>query len=344
MNTSVRRLLVAISVMLTLVFVGSLGFFILGQGRWNVGDCVFMTVITLSTVGFGELSNMGDVPGARVLTIGLIVSGVGVLAYVQGNLTALLVEGVIGQAWRRNRMKAAIESLKNHIVVAGAGATGRHVIEELVLTKTPFVVIDLNRPLLERMSEEMMQGKMLYVVEDATHDHALLAANIQTARGVVAALTHDKDNLFVTLSARGLNATARIVSKVVEDEAMAKMTRAGATSAVSPTMIGGRRMVSEIIRPNVTEFLDIMLRDKDRNLRLEEVLIPAGSPFVGSALKDTPIRSKTKLLVVAVRDSERAFLYNPEPDYVLAAGVTLVVLGDTDQVGTLRSLVLPAAF
>ena len=342
MNASLRRLLVAVSVMASLVALGTVGFFALGHGRWTLGDTLFMTVITLSTVGFGELSNMGEVPGARALTMGLIVSGIGVLAYVQGNLTALLVEGVIGQVWRKRRMKAAIESIKDNVVVAGAGATGKHVIEELMLTTTPFVVIDLNRPLLERMSEELMHGKMLYVVEDATHDSALLAANIGKARAVVAALTLDKDNLFVTLSARSLNPTAKIVAKIVEDESVPKMAKAGATSTVSPTMIGGRRMVSEIIRPEVTEFLDLMLRDKQRNLRLEEVKIPDGSSFANRQLKDTPIRSKTKLLVVAVRDASRAFIYNPEPDYVLMAGVTLVVLGDTDQVTTLRELVRSA--
>src|SRR5207247_2448501 len=120
---------------------------------------------------------------------------------------------------------------------------------------------------------------------DATEDHVLVEANIAKARGVVAALTHDKDNLYVTLSARSLNPTARIVSKVIEEEAGAKMRKAGATSIVSPTAIGGRRMASEVIRPEVNEFLDQMLRDKDKNLRLEEVVIPEGSPLIGMTLK-----------------------------------------------------------
>jgi voltage-gated potassium channel len=298
-----------------------------------------MTIITISTVGFGELSNMGEVPGARLLTVSLIVSGVGALAYVQGNLTALLVEGVLGQVWRRNRMRAHIESLADHVVVAGAGATGRHVIDELIATRTPFVVIDRNLELLQRISRDQMGGKMLYVHDDATHDHALLTANVKDARGVVAALTEDKDNLFVTLSARSLNAKARIVAKVVEDEASPKMLRAGATAVVSPTMIGGRRMVSELIRPQVTEFLDIMLRDRDKNLRLEEIVLPPSSAFMGKALKDVPIRAKTKLLVVALRMTDRSFVYNPEPEFILEAGMTLIVMGDQDGVATLRDMV-----
>lgn len=236
-------------------------------------------------------------------------------------------------------MRKAIEALSGHIVVAGAGSTGKHTLEELVLTQTPFVVIDRNLEHLQRISEDLMQGKLLFVHGDATDDHVLVAAGVIRARGVVAALTHDKDNLYVTLSARSLNAAARIVSKVTEAEAAPKMLKAGATSIVNPTMIGGRRMASECIRPVVNEFLDQMLRDKDRNLRLEEVAIPTGSTWIGTTLKDTPIRRETRALVVAVRETNRAFTYNPEPDMMLLEGTVLVVMGETDSIVRLRRLV-----
>lgn len=337
-----RRLVVAAFLLLVLVMGGSAGYFTLGAGRWSFGECIYMTVITLSTVGFGELSRMGEVPGARALTVVLIVGGIGTLAYVQANVTALLVEGVIGQALRRNRMRKKIEMLAGHIVVAGSGSTGKHVIEELIVTKTPFVVIDRAADHLQRLSEQMMNGEMLYVHGDATEDHVLLLAGIARASGVVAALTHDKDNLFVTLSARSLNPNARIVSKVTEDESAPKMLKAGATAVVSPTQIGGRRMASELIRPEVNEFLDQMLRDKDKSLRLEEVAVPRGSPYVGRALRDAPIRKETNLLVIAVRQPEtREFVYNPEPDFVLNPGMTLVVMGEADGVKKLRALVTP---
>ena len=339
MNASIRRLLAALGVLLSLTLVGAAGFWTLGHGRWTFGDCLYMTVITLSTVGFAELGHMADVPGARVLTVGLIVSGVGALAYVQGNLTALLVEGAIGNAWRRNRMRKQISVQSGHIVVAGCGSTGKHVIEELIATKTPFVVIDIDQAHLDRISGDFMDGKMLYVTGDATDDHVLIAAGIRSARGIVAALTHDKDNLFVTLSARSLNPSARIVSKIIEDDAAPKMIKAGATSVVNPTMIGGRRMASELIRPEVNEFLDQMLRDKDKNLRLEEVTIPEKSSFIGMSLKDTPFRRETKLLVVAVRDTERTFTYNPDPELVMTRGTTLIVMGEPDSVVKLRKMV-----
>src|SRR5579859_689613 len=339
LHATVRRLIFAVGVFATLVALGTAGYFALGGGRWTVADCAYMTVITISTVGFFELGHMREVPGARVLTVGLIIGGVGVLAYMQSNLTALLVEGVIGQAWRRRRMQREIAKLSGHIVVAGAGGTGKHVIEELTATQTPFVVIDRSDHVLRQVSDDIVAGKMLYVHGDATADHVLLAAGLQRARGVVAALTHDKDNLYVTLSARSLNASARIVSKVVEDEAAPKILKAGASAIVNPTMIGARRLAGELIRPEVHEFLDQMLRDKDRNLRLEEVVVERTSSFAGRALKDTPIRRETRALVVAVRGSDREFVYNPEPDYVIAAGATLIVLGETDSIVKLRTLV-----
>jgi voltage-gated potassium channel len=343
-NPSVRRLIVALGVFATLVAVGTVGYFLLGHGRWGLADCGYMTVITISTVGFFELGHMRDVAGARPLTVGLIISGVGVLAYMQSNLTALLVEGVIGHALRRRRMQIDIGKLSQHIVVAGAGGTGKHVIEELAATQTPFVAIDLNEQVLKDVAVEVCGGKMLYVHGDATADHALLAAGVQRARGVVAALTHDKDNLYVTLSARSLNAAARIVSKVVEDEAAPKILKAGASSTVNPSMIGARRLASELIRPEVNEFLDQMLRDKDKTLRLEEVTVGRGSSFVGLALKDTPIRRETRALVVAIRATairatDPAFVYNPEPDYVILEGTTLIVLGEADSIVRLRRLV-----
>jgi voltage-gated potassium channel len=340
-HASIRRLVVALGVFAALVAVGTVGYFVLGRGQWDLPDCAYMTVITISTVGFYELGHLKEVPGARALTIVLIIGGVGVLAYMQSNLTALLVEGVIGQAWRRRRMQGDIARLSRHIVVAGAGGTGKHVVEELVATQTPFVVIDRDEATLSALSTDLCGGKMLYVHGDATLDHVLLAAGIERARGVVAALTQDKDNLYVTLSARSLNANARIVSKVVDDEAAPKILKAGASSIVNPTMIGARRLAGELIRPEVHEFLDLMVRDKDKNLRLEEVAVARGSTFVGMALKDTPIRRETRALVVAVRGADRVFRYNPEPDHVITEGTTLIVLGEADSIVRLRTLVAP---
>jgi voltage-gated potassium channel len=329
--------------MVLVAVTGATLYFVLGRGRWTFGDCVYMAVITISTVGFGELNRMSDVRGAQAVTLALIGGGLGVIAYFQANLTTLLLEGSVSQVLRRNRMRKKIIELRGHVVVAGAGSTGRHVIDELVATQRPFVVIERNREHAEQLSQELMDGQMLVVNGDATGDHALLQAGVDRASGVVAALTHDKDNLFVTLSARSLNATARIVAKVVDEETAPKMLTAGADCVVSPAMIGGRRMASELVRPEVTEFLDQMLRDKDRALRIEEVVVRAGSPLANVALKETPIRRDTGTLVIAIRKAGGTFTYNPEPSVVIEEGCTLVAIGEPDHIRKLRLLAGEAA-
>lgn len=235
-------------------------------------------------------------------------------------------------------MKKQIEDLSGHVVVAGIGSTGLHAVEELVASKHPFVVIDTNKHRLERLSEEVADNKMLYVIGDATDDATLMAAGIVRASAVIAALTEDKDNLYVTLSARTLNPGARIVAKVIGADAAPKMLRAGASTTVSPNMIGGRRMASEVIRPRVVELIDQMLHTKTEQLRLEEVVVPEGSSFVGKSLREAPIRAETNLLVVALRVGE-GLLYNPEPSTVLDVGTVLVVIGPHENIQKLRDLV-----
>jgi voltage-gated potassium channel len=215
-----------------------------------------------------------------------------------------------------------------------------HAIEELYATRTPFVAIDRSREVLDRLSREVAGGDMLYVVGDATDDSVLMQAGITRAKGVIAALTDDKDNLFVTLSARSLNAGARIIAKVIAPDAAPKMMRAGANATVSPNMIGGRRLASELVRPTVTEFIDQMLREREEILRLDEVMIPDGSSFVGKSLREVPIRAETKLLVVALR-VDKKFIYNPEPGAVIEVGTVLVVLGAAANVARLRELIRP---
>ena len=334
-----RRLGSAIALVASVIVCGGSVIFTLGGGRWTLSESMYMALISVSTVGFGELPSLEFVPGARPVVAATILLGLGSVAYFQSVLTALLVGGVVQRTWRKNRMKNQIRDLRDHVVVCGVGSTGRHIVEELAATKRPFVAIDRNHDHLLRVSAEVMGGNMLFIHGNATEDHTLLEAGIDRAHGVIAALTDDRDNLFVTLSARTLNAKARIVAKVVENEAERKMLRAGANSTVSPNTIGGRRMASEMLRPVVVEFLDQMLHNRDRNLRLEEVNIPEDSSFCGQTLRTVPIRPQTNALVVAVRDTNRLFIYNPGPDFVLTPGVSLVVLGEVSEVKKLRILV-----
>jgi voltage-gated potassium channel len=267
----------------------------------------------------------------------LIVAGIGAIALFQSTLTALLVEGVIARAFRRRRMDRRIERLNGHFVVAGCGRTGKFVVEELATVGRDFVAIDRDEALLERLSEEI-GGKLLYVVGDATDDHTLSHAGIQRAAGLVAALSDDRDNLFVTLSTRTLNPKARIVTKAVELENEPKIMRAGADAIVSPNRMGGMRLVSELVRPKVMQFLDNMLT-VTKNLRFEEVEIPGDSPWVGHTLRSVPIRDRTNLLVVALHLADGSYMYNPSPDHALDAGTQLIVMGESESVEKLRKLI-----
>lgn len=233
-------------------------------------------------------------------------------------------------------MTKGIEQLRGHVVVCGVGATGAHILEELVATQTPFVAIDRDRQRLQRLDEDFPELELHYVVGDATDDHVLEEAGITRARGIIAALHDDKDNLFVTVTARALNPGARIVAKSVESSADNKLRRAGADAVVSPNRIGGMRLVSEMVRPVVVQFLDLMLRDKQKSLRIEELPIPDHSSLVGSELRKTDIRRKSNVLVIAVRTPDGAFHYNPGPETTLRRGMVLVVLGETEQVIRLR--------
>ncbi len=233
-------------------------------------------------------------------------------------------------------MRKQIASMTGHVVVAGAGSTGRHVIEELVVAQASFVVIDINAQHVERASEDFCNGKLVFVHGDATQDAVLMAAGLDRARGVVCALTHDKDNLFVTLTARSLNPTARIVTKVTEEAAGQKMLRAGASSIVNPTQIGGRRMATELIRPKVNEFLDQLLRDRNQTLRLEEVQIPKGSPLDGATLADLRLHGDSHVMVVAIHRGSGEFIYNPDPTTRVEAGMALIILGEKGVVSKMK--------
>lgn len=331
----VARLLTAALLLTAVIVGGGLVLYALGRGRWSFAEALYLSLITVSTVGYRELDGMDQVHLSYVATGTIIVAGLVAVAYFQSIMTALLVDGFIGERLRERRMQKKVDGRSDHIVVAGAGSTGIHAIEELYASREDFVVIDRDRDVLERISRDLTGGEMLYVVGDATEDAVLLAAGVSRCRGVVAALTEDKDNLFVTLSARSLNARARIVSKVIAPDSAPKMVRAGANATVSPNMMGGRRLASEIVRPTVVAFIDKMLRERDA-LRLEEVAVPDGSPLLGKPLWEIETE-KMNLLVVALR-VDTNFIYNPEPGTLIEVGSELVVLGSSSNVTRLRAL------
>ena len=332
------RLLSAAGVLGAVVLAGATAYYAVGDGRWSWFDCFYMTIITLSTVGFAEtLEGMNEMPNARAVTVTLIILGSGTLLYFISSLTALIVEGDLQGILRRRSMQRAIGTLGEHIIVCGVGTTGRHIAIELEAVGIPFVVVDTNRALLEEFNEEFEED-LLYVVGDATDDHVLELAGVERARGVISALNDDKSNLFVTISARALNPTARIVAKSIEPSTERKLRRAGADAVVAPNYIGVR-LFSEMVSPKTVAFLDRIVQfGSGISVGIEAIDIPASSPLVGQRLAETDLR-EAGALVVAVHLAGGDYVYNPGSEQLLQAGDSLIVLAESDDVAALRQSV-----
>jgi len=332
-----RRLIDTLMLFGVVCLAGTLGYYYLSGGRESLVNCVYMTIITLSSVGYGEIVDLKHLPYGRVFTMVLIVFGMGVMLYAVSTITAFIVEGTLHHVlWRRSMMKL-IRKLNHHYVICGAGETALSIIDELLATRRPFVVIENDRERLDHLHENY--PRVPFVEGDAHDDEVLLEAGIDRAAGVIAALPTDKDNLFVTVTARQLNPEVRIVAKGILPNVRQKLLRAGADAVVSPNFIGGMRMVSEMIRPTVVSFLDLMLRDKDRALRVEEATLGADSELVGVTLADADLLHRTRTTVMALRPADtEGFTYNPLPETTLEAGMTLIALGDVDGINQLRRL------
>ena len=329
-------LLLALTVMATLVY------WLLGRhyGRvdWAPMNCLFMVVITLTTIGYGDWLELRNLHLAEVFTMFLALVGIAVPAFLVSNVTALVVEGLFTDIFRRRRMHKKIAALRDHIIICGVGSTGLHCVTELMSTGRQIVAIDHNETKLRHLCEEL--GEFPYIVGSAESDEILLEAGIERAAGLIACLTEDKDNVFVTLTARQMNRNLRIISKVLEDNSRRKLAIAGADGTVNPTYIGGLRLVSELVRPTVVTFLDNMMRDGRSTHRFEQLSVAKSSPVAGKKLSEASLRGKSNALVVAVKppDSDQ-FIYNPTADVVLLPGTQIVLLASTLDMNTLRSLI-----
>lgn len=326
-----RRVLWAFAGVVATTLFGIAGYYLIGRGRWPLLDCAYMTIITLTTVGYAEVLPVQSTVLGRPFTILLLAVGVVSVWHFIATFSAFLVEGEIsGLRWRK-RMERFVKQLSGHIIVCGAGSTGIHCVRELEALDVPFAVVDRQEEVARAVTEAHGGAA---VVGDATHDQVLREAGIERARGVIAALTDDKDNLYVTVSARALNPALRIVAKAIDVQAEAKLRRAGADSVVSPNVIGGLRLVWEMVRPESTTLLDALLRRRDQPLRVQDVKVPPGSALAGRPVAELDL-SRRGLLLLAVRDPEAEggrHTYNPPADYVVSGGSILVVLGEPEQV------------
>ncbi|MBI4803110.1 MAG: NAD-binding protein [Elusimicrobia bacterium] len=325
-----NRLFFTLTVLLALFTTGVAGYMVI-EG-WNFFDSLYMTVITLATVGYGE-TNPLTYPG-RVFTVFLILGGIGAMTYIFSSITALLIEGELKDVFRRIKMEHKIEHMKDHYLVCGATHTGLSVCEELTKTRRDFILIVLK----EEELKKYLETGYCVVTGDASVDETLLKCNIKSARGVFCTLKNDKDNAFIAISARGLNPALRIITLQRESEpAMReKLLRSGADIVISPFHIGGLRMASEMIRPSTAQFLDRMMRGSTgENYRFEDV--PAGEKAAGGKLGKWMRAASGGALVVALKNTiNDSYQINPPHDAELTKDDVFVVLGTPEQVAELR--------
>jgi len=313
--------------LVAVIAIGTVGYWLIGGGKYPLFDCLYMTIITIATIGYGEVIDIAGNIGARAFTMFIAVAGIGVLAYLVTNFTALIVEGELTKSFRRRRMEKIAGKARDHYIICGVGWVGLHIINELRETKRPHVIIDINKSKIDKSLETMSDE--VFIEGDATDNDTLLKAGIEKASGIFAVTGDDNQNLVISLTARQLNPVVRVVAQCNEMKNMEKMKRAGADSVVSPGYISGMRMASEMIRPTVVTFLDRMMRGKDDSLRVEEVPMPQS--FAGKALSSLNLKEYPRTLLLAVKKGED-WVYNPSrKDYIIEPENKIIIMTTSEE-------------
>ena len=327
-----RKIFIALTLLIGLLVTGTVGYLFLEKdNQWRLLDAIYMTVITLTTVGY---SNMGMSDAGRVFTMFLLIGGFGVFTYSVTIATAFLIEGQLQSFFRQQKMIRTVDKLSNHYIICGLGDTGVHVLDEMLKAEVDFVGIEFEEERLIHLSDTR---NFLYLQGDATDDELLLRAGIERAQGLVTCLSRDQDNLFVVISARKLNPHLRIASKAVEDNSPGKLITAGADEVVLPDHIGGLRLATGLLQPQLVGFLENMTQNR-LDAQFNESIIQEDAPLDGISLRAASIHEQTGLVVIAIQDSDGTFLYNPPGDKKLVAGDALLVIANQKQLQTLHKL------
>lgn len=307
----------------------------------SLNDIIFMTGITLSTVGYGDILNVQDNSLAMWFTLILLMVGMGTVLYSVSAISAFLIEGHLNNLLTINAIKKGVKRMKKHHIICGAGETGIHVIREMHLRGQSYIIIDADPDKFKPLREEFPGCKV--IIGDATSDTVLQEANIKSAQTLITTL-NDKDNLFLTLTARMINPTIQIISTATELNMDEKLTRAGADYIINPNFIGGLRIASQVLRPQVVSFLDRMLKVDGDHVRIEELSIPSDTNGVNRSLGELNIYEKTGVHIIAYspNDHIRGYQYNPPASTTLHAGGTLIFIGTQSQKDQLEKLIKKA--
>ncbi len=325
-----KNLFMWLSTITLIVIAGSLGYYIIFEGKPRIIDCLYMTVISLTSVGYGEVLDISNSTTAKIFTMVLITFGMGVILYGLSSLTALLVEGELSGILRKNKMEKKIKKLKNHYIICGGGEATGHLIDEMVVNKEPLILIEEKSESIDKCL--ISDPNLLYIQGDCTEDDNLINAGIKRAKGILLTLPSDKDNIYLSMTARMLNENIRIISKITNIHLKPKLKNAGADSVVSPNFIGSLRMASEMIRPTAVDFLDKMLRSSDGNLRIHELIIPEKSNLVGKKISESKLKDQFGLLILGARKDDNDIEFNPPHDKLIDENMVLIVMGDVEMI------------
>ncbi len=314
-----------VALVLAVVFIGTVGYHLI-EG-WPLLDCLYMTIITIFTVGFREVRDL-SVTG-RIFTILVILSGAGTAVFAFTKFGEIIYAGGVGRFWRRKRMENKIRNLENHFIICGHGRMGRIVRERLEEENVPFIVIDNEEEKLKDLKE---RSSCCFIEGDATQEEILLKAGIKKARGLVALLPTDPDNLYLVMTVKLLNPSLFVIARAMDDEAEKKILQIGANKVISPYSVTGLRIAQALIRPTVVDFVDLIIRRKELALFMEEFVVRSEAKIEDQTLKSCDLRRVANVIVAAIKKPGEDIVFNPSPDTKIEKGDTLLVMGTKEDI------------
>ncbi len=324
----IRQLKFGFGALFIIIAVGTIGFEMI-ETEWDFLDSFYMTIITISTTGFKEVKPLST--EGRVLTIFLIISGVLTMAYTGGKAAQILIEN---QIFRRRRMAKNLDVIRDHYIVCGYGRSGRQICDSLVENKFSFVVIENDREKIEKIIEK----NFLFVHGDASNDEILIKAGVERAKGLVSVVRTDAENVFTTLSAKGINPDLFIVARAIEEDTEAKLRKAGANRVVKPYELSTARMINLLLRPGIIDFIDNVARHEKRLISMEEIVVNSNSKLTGKTLQESAIRQDLNIIIVGINRGEGDFIYNPVSSSIIEADDKLIAIGEESNLQKLAEL------
>lgn len=296
-------------------------------------ESFYMTIITISTVGYSEIRPMSV--NGRIISIFIIIFSMTTIAFAVGSLLQIISSGELNRIYKKKRKLKMIRQLKNHFIICGFGRIGRLIAEELSKNDVNFVIVDTSLDEMDIMS----LSNYHFLHGDATNEDTLIEAGIMTAKGLIAAVRNEADNVYITLTAKGILPSLYVLARATDENAEKKLKRAGADRVMLPYTIGGQRMAQAVIRPNVVDFLDFATLDNKLDLGMEEIAISEHSKLVGKNLIESNLRKDYGIIIIAVNKSAGEMVYNPSPLYTIESGDNLIILGNKSEITSLRKVI-----